>query len=264
MKNILTRALYDRRWFLLGWTLGLAVFAIILLVFFPSFKDGFGDELTRNLPAALQGFIGDITSFKEINAYIATQMFDIRAPMLLSIFAIILGASLTVNEEDKGLLRNLTALPVSRTRILLQKWLAVVIITTLALGGLLAGIVAGAGLVGELEQLDWSTLGQLLTMTWLVALALTSVPFFVGLASGKRGLTIGIASLVAIASFILTTFARNVDWLKDPERASLLHYYQPDTLYRQGFDATNIAVLAGVIIALFIIGVVNFRRRDIS
>jgi ABC-2 type transport system permease protein len=262
MFNLFTKTMYDKRSFLIGWSLGLIALGYLMTIFYPAFHQDMGlDQLVKNLPAALQSLIGNLNNLKELPSYIGSQLFEVRVPILVSILVIILSVSLTVAEEEKGQLRTLTALPLSRTRIVLQKWLAIVCICFVTTTAIIGGIEIG--LVVIKESLDWQVLLRLGAMTWLLAVCLATIVFGIGLATGKRGLTMAVGVLVAAGSFILTTFTKSVDWLQPYERFSILHYYPATDIAKVGIDRLDIAVYGAIIIIFLVIGVVGFRRRDI-
>lgn len=261
MFNVLQKTLRDKRFFILGWSLGLAFLGFLMTAFFTSFSGNEIDQLLGALPPAMQGLVGDLQDWKELPTYIGSQVFDIRLPIFISILAILLAVSVTVGEEEKGLLRTLTSLPISRRAILLAKWFAVVVICLIASVATVAGIEAGLPLTGE--ALDQMVLVRLGLFTWLLVTALATVIFAVGLSTGKRALTTGVAIIVTIGSFLLSTFATAVDWLKDYEWLSMFHYFPAVDIAKGDIDWKNIFVYLVVIVISLTVTFVAFSRRDI-
>jgi putative exporter of polyketide antibiotics len=73
----------------------------------------------------------------------------------------------------------------------------------------------------------------------------------------------GIAVTLTIGSFILTTFTRSVDWLKDYEMISIFHYFPAATIAKSEIDIRDVIVYAVIIIVFLGIGIIGFRRRDV-
>lgn len=69
---------------------------------------------------------------------------------------------------------------------------------------------------------------------------------------------------VAIGSYILTTFARSVDWLKDWEPLSLMHYYDTGSIRHGAFDSLDAIVLGLIIVIALVVATALFRSRDIA
>ncbi len=265
MTSIFSKTLYDKRGFILGWSVGLIALSLLMLSFYPAFSQGDSfSAFTKNIPPQFRSLIGNLESFKEINNFIAAQLFDIRVPIFVSVLGIILGTSLSVGEEDTGVLRTLTSLPLSRGRILFQKWLGLVVICLIACSALILGTVAGATFIGQISNLNFWTLSEISLMTFLLTMALGTITMSIGLATGKRGLTTGISTMIAILSFILTTFSANVDWLKPYENFSLMHYFAPKDIPVNGLNPEYVLILISITIVSLSIAAFCFRRRDIT
>lgn len=263
MRTLLTRTLYEKRWFLAGWSLVFAVMTTLVLMFYPSFSEGPSiDELAKTMPQQLRGLIGDPDQYKSIDGFITTQIYDIRMPLLIMIMGLVLAAGLTVREEESGELRTLSAQAMSRTRILLEKWFAgwliIIALNLVAVAGTYVGVVA----LGETipHELIW----RLMFQSSLFGIVAFSIPFSIGLASGRRAPTMFIGLFVTIGSFLLTTFAKAVDWLKDWEVFSLMHYYDTAALRDGHFNRTDIWILVAIGLVALAIMVLAFRRRDIA
>jgi ABC-2 type transport system permease protein len=262
MFNLFTKTLYDKRAFIIGWSLGLLAVGCLMMLFYPAFHQENGiDELVKNLPAAFQGLVGDLGNLKQLSTYVGSQLFDVRIPILVSILSIILAVGLTVGEEEKGQLRTLVALPLSRIHVLFSKWLAILAICLCTTVATVVGIEIG--LIAISESLDWLVVLRLGAMMWLLSVALATVIFGIGLATGKRGLTMGLSVVVTIGSFILTTFARSVEWLRPYEHASIFHYFPAATIAKSEIAMSDVLVYAVIIIVFLAIGMLGFRRRDV-
>jgi len=263
MRNVFFKTLYDKRWFILGWSLGMAFLGWLMTIFFPTFhQDNTIEQLVKALPPAFAGLVGDLANLSEIPTYLGAQLFNVRIPMLISIFSILLAVGLTVAEEEKGWFRTLTALPISRAGIVLQKWLAIVVASVLATLAVCIGVELGLLQIGE--TIDTVTLLRLGGLMALLVVALSSIIFAIGMATGKRGLTTGVGILIAIASFILTTFATSVDWLKDWEKLSIFHYYPAPDIAKDIVHPENWIVYTVLIVVSLIVALIFFRRRDID
>lgn len=262
MRNLFTKTLYDKRTFIIGWVLGMAFIGYLMTIFFPAFHQNSSlDQLVKSLPPALQGIVGNLDNLKQLSTYLGSQLFDVRMPIFLSVLTILLAVGLTVSEEDKGQLRTLIALPLSRTRILFVKWAAIVLICLLATLAVIGGIELG--LLAINETLDFMVLVRLGSMMWLLSVALATVIFGIGLATGNRGLTTAIGVLVTVGSFLVTTFAPSVDWLNNYEKFSFLHYFPAPDIAKGTVDPMNVIVYAGIIVVFLTAAIIAFRRRDV-
>lgn len=263
MRSVLAKTLYDRRWFVLGWAIAFAALTALLVSFFPAMQVSGLDELVRSMPPAFKGLVGDLSLLSSFDTYMASQLFDIRLPLIGGIMAIILGLGLSSAEEETGELRTIAALPVSRTKIVLHKWLAIVVITLAMVLAITAALYAVMPFVDN-ATMPSEGLVPLLAISWLLMVTFGTIPFAVGMAVGKRAAAMAAGVLVVIGSFILTTFGSAVDWLKDYEKFSLLYYFPAKDVVRDGIHWADVTVLGVITLVLLIMAVVVFRRRDIG
>ena len=262
--SVYTKTLYDKRFFVLGWTLALAGIAALMVAFYPAMhQDGSIDALVKSMPPAFQGLVGSLSDLTHFDTYIASQLFDIRLPLIAGIMSIILGLGLSVSDEEKGELRTLLSLPISRSKLLAERWLALVSILAVTLVGLLGGMYAVMPFIDG-GEIDTNVLVRLLAMTGLMMITYGTIPFAVGIATGKRAVATAVSIAVIIGSFLLSTFANAVDWLKDYEPLSLLHYFPAVDIVKNGIEFSDVAVLGGITVGLLVIAFVVFRNRDVA
>lgn len=263
MWSVFSKTLYDRRWFVLGWAIAFMALTALLVSFFPAMKVSGLDELVKNMPPAFKGLIGDLGLLSSFDTYIASQLFDIRLPLIGGIMAIILGLGLSSSEEETGELRTLVALPISRSKIVLHKWLAVVVITLAMVLAIAVGLYVCIPFV-EGAALPIDAAVPLLGMSWLLMITFGTIPFAAGIASGRRAVAMAAGVVVVMGSFILTTFGQAVDWLQAYEQFSLLYYFPAIEAVKEGVNWVDTVVLASVTLLALIAALLAFRRRDIA
>lgn len=263
MNSVFMKTLRDKRWFMLGWFIGFAFLAMLLVVFYPSMRqEGAMDQLMTTMPEALKGMMGNLADLTRFDTYLASQLFDIRASLLAGVMAIVLALGLSANEEEKGQMRTLLALPIGRTSLLLQKWLAMAVILFVTLSGIAITVLALQATVDANIGID--VLMRLFFMTWLVMLAIATVTFAMAMATGKRAFAMLVGIVVMAGSFIVSTFGMSVDWLANGEWLSLFHYFPAAEVARSGIELKNVAVLSGIILVMLIAAYLLFRKRDVN
>lgn len=261
MNRVILKNLKERRWFLLGWGLGFFGLSLLMTSFFTSFNGGQIDQLMSSMPKEMQGLVGELQDWRELPAYLASQIYDIRLSIILGIFCIMLALSISTQEEDRGELATLLSLPISRVGAVLAKWVVV------AIGGLLAAIATlagiGAGLLVIGETIDPMVLVRLSLFSWLLAVAIASIPLTVGLATGRKGLTTLVAVIWVIVSFIVSTFAVSVDWMQKFEPVSVFNYFVAVDIANGIVDWANVVVYIGAIAVGIALALIFFTRRDV-
>jgi ABC-2 type transport system permease protein len=264
MRSVYLKTLYDKRFFVLGWTLGFAAIAALMASFYPAMhQSGSIDQLLQTMPPAFKGLVGNLGDLSEFDTYIASQLFDIRMPLIAGIMSIILGLGLSIADEEKGELRTTLSLPVSRLKVFVQKWLGMVSVMVVIVLGIIAGIYAVLPFI-DIAHIELTEVLRLSAMTLLIMVTYGTIPFAVGFATGKRAAATGISILTIIGSFILSTFGQAVDWLADYEKLSLLHYFPAVDIVKNGIDLKDVAVFGAITFVLLVAGAVAFRRRDVA
>ena len=183
-------------------------------------------------------------------------------PLLFLVAAIATGAGTIAGEEERGTLETLLANPVSRTRVVLEKSLAL----ALEIVGL--GLVLWLALwVGALAVGMDISVGHLAAATLaavLLAIAYGEIAVLVGAASGRRSLTIGVTAAIAVAAYLVNGLAPLVDALEGPQKLSPFYHYAAGDPLRRGVSLSHLAVLVGIAIVATALAPLLFSRRDVS
>lgn len=264
LDGLLTKTLRDSRKSILGFGFGLIAMALVTAASFPSIKGNSGlEEILDSYPDALLALFGIDRELGLTSpvGYVDSQMFGNIVPLLLLFFAIAAGVRAIAGEEDKGTMDLLLANPISRDRVVLHKFGALVI------GTLLLALVTGASILvlGPPFDLDLGT-GRVMAASLgagLLALAFGTVGLAAGAVTGRRGLSIGIAAGLAVATFVLDGLAEIVDGLEPFEKLSPWFYFIESKPILNGLDAGDTVVLASISVVMVAVAIWGFRRRDV-
>lgn len=213
MGELVRQTIRVERRSLVGWTLSIVLLVVAVAAFFPAMKGN--AALTSSfdgLPASVQSAfgLGDLTSAA---GYLQGQIFSTLGPVIFLSFAIARGARAIAGEEERGTMDLLLANPLRRSRVVLEKGAAI----TLELFGL--GLVLWLtllvfGPVFEIHVAVGNTAaatasnGALGLLYGAIALCLSG-------ATGRRSLSLGIASGLAGVGYLYTSIAPFVSSLSD-------------------------------------------------
>ena len=122
LHSVFAKTVYDRRHGLLWWSLGIGLLTVAVLSVWPSVRDEY-QTLVKNYPEALLAFFGiDKGGVGSAAGYLQAELFGFMLPLMLIAYMIAGGSAATAGEREAGTLELLLAQPVSRTRVLVQKY----------------------------------------------------------------------------------------------------------------------------------------------
>ncbi len=259
--EIVTLDLSSRRKSIIGYSLGMAVYVIVVVALYPSFKDATNlDQLTTDSPgvAALFGISGSLTSpVGWLNANIYANFF----PLLILLITIGYGASSLAGQEADGHLELVLSLPFLRSRVVIQKIVALVLQAII-----FSVVVFGCVEIGRAFELTITTAN---VATATLGVALLGMDFgllalAIGAMTGARGTAVAISSAVAAAAYLVSSMAPLVSWLEPAKYASLFYWSVGDNQLDTGLSLGAFAILLGVALVLATVAVKAFDRHDLS
>ncbi|MES2971788.1 MAG: ABC transporter permease subunit [Patescibacteria group bacterium] len=260
-KNIFTKTLYEKRWVMLFWALGIAAMTLLTLSFYPSFREGGFDDALKTLPKSLQAITGNLQSLKSVSGYIAQQLFALRVPLLGLIMGISLFTSLLAGDENEGTLQALLTQPVSRSRVFIQKYLAGALISFVVCAGAIVGVLLALSIIHE--SFSFGLLLEATVGAWLLVLLFGTIGYALGAITGKRGAAGGMTGLLAFGGYLINSLTPNVPSLESIDKILPFHYYNNPPTAVSGLNAQNVIVTLGTITILLLISGLVFSRRDI-
>ena len=189
-------------------------------------------------------------------------MFGLRMPMITVTLAILLGLYLSAGDEEKGTMATLLAQPVSRTRVMLEKFTALKLYLLVVHAGLGIGIVGSLWIIKEEYAL--TRLLGLVFGCYVISLLFGTVAFCAGLITGRKAVSAGIVASLALGSYIITSMASTVTALQTAQKFLPFYYYVHPRTGLNGIDWSAIGVQVVMIVALLAIAWAVYRHRDIQ
>ena len=252
----------EERGALIGWTIGVVAFCLVMLSIFPTIHGNVNfSKLIDAYPEALRKMF-QVEDYTTGPGYLRAEVFSFVAPLLLTLFAVLWGSDLTAGEEERRTIDLLLANPVSRRRFVLEKWLALIVGTAV----LAAALEIALGAIGPLFKLHvaWSGLTAEVLGSWLFAVAFGTLALSLGAATGRRGLARGITTSLALASYLLSTLANLVSWLRPVRNLSLWQHTLGVDPLGTGFHLERIALVVVVTLVFGAVALWAFDRRDLA
>ncbi|HOT24447.1 MAG TPA: ABC transporter permease subunit [Thermoleophilia bacterium] len=264
LRDPFLKGLRDQRRSLAIWAASVSCYVVMMCSLFPSIRESAGDlqGYIDSMPEAFRkAFMGASTDFGDAVTYLNGELFSFMTPLLLIAFGIAVAAAQIAGEEESGTLGLLLAYPVSRARLLAQKYAVLVTGTVVLCAAHLAAMSVADVMIGL--GLPAGDLVGAHVMLLLLALAVATVAFAVGAATGKRGLTIAIGAALGVVAYLLNIVAQLVQSLLWLQKLSLFYYYGGAEPLRLGLQPANAVVLLLVTAVAGGVAWFAFARRDV-
>lgn len=256
----LVHTLRRRRGQVIGWAIGLGLYAILMISMFDSIVgiEGIRD-LMEAYPEDLAGFFGGFTDMDTPKGYLDIYYFGYM-PVIIGIFTVSLGAGLLVSDEEKGTLDLILSYPVSRTALF---W------------GRVLGFLAANALVLFVAYLSWvlPAQGTGMDLTWIEILR-PFLPLFAHLVFfGMLALLLSLvlpsvrsAGMLTggllVGNYLLVGLSNLNEDLKAFTEYTPLYYYQGGDAIDE-LDWLWLGGIAGLSLVFVLLAWWRFQRRDI-
>jgi len=264
LRDIWLKTLRDQRRPLLWYGVGLIALNAYVLAVYPTIRDN--PDLNRtlqNLPDGVKALIGG-TQLDLVSpaGYLQAEFFALVIPLLFLVYAILLGANAIAGEEERRTLDLLLSYPVTRGRVVREKFVALALLLCVLGTILWLALIVGAAAVGMQigrGYLAAATASAVLLGLWFGALALV-----LGCATGKRGVALGASAAVAVAGYFAQSLASLVGGLRPIAKVSPFYYYANNEPLRHGLNLAHVAALLVATLVLIGIALALFKRRDLA
>lgn len=249
---------------IIWWSFGIIIFVGLNLAFYPSFKDQTAqlEQSMQQVPEAARAFISDTGEFMSPVGYLSSQVFYLMLPMLLSILGISLGSSLIGREEKEKTIELLLSRPISRSNLLFSK--AFSGFTTLSIVWVIAtlSILVICKLVDMPVPLDNIFFASAHAL--LFATSVSAIAFMLAATKWTKANSSVIASVIALAGFILTSLVATAAWLKWPAMLFPFYYYRPGEVLNGSMTWNGVLVPLSVTAIALLLSWLSFRKRDLN
>lgn len=259
---MLRRALRDLRWTATWYSVGLFLYALLILALYPAvFRDNVAmRQLIATYPAGMMRAFGvtDITTFA---GFVGGEFLNFMWPLVAAVFTIMTGAGTIGQEVERGTIELWLSVPASRSRLLLAKLAAFVVMLAMVVLATVAAILLGAAYAGE-----WlapvGVLGMALVLFALVIAIGGYAVLFSSFAS-DRGKPAGVAAAVTLLFYlfwVIGGLSSRWSWLK---RLSIFTAYKPQQALATGeLPLREVAMLLALGAACVLGALAVFQRRD--
>ena len=241
--------------------IGLSLFAGLFLAIGPSIisEVDFTAYFEALPPAFQQAFA--VESMSSFAGLLAVELYQFAWVILLGIYFAYLGGGSVAGDVERGRADLLLATPLSRTRLVVEKFLSLtwpILVINAVVGTV---VYVGAIFVGEAIPLVDVLAVHVLSVPYLLvaaALGVFASTVFDGAATAQRAAAGLVFGLFLVDSLVAGT---DFEWLGT---LSPSQYYDPGAILVDGeYDLVGALVLTEVAALLLVLAIFRFRRRDI-
>ena len=236
----------------------------MIIVIYPSVREA-GDALQQyqeSFPEEVMGlFAGGITDLASPEGYLKAELFFLTVPMLFLIYTITTGSGTIATDEKRGTLELLLSFPITRRKVVLHKFFAMVISTLIlatifSIALIVASIPAGMGI-------NFIRVGEATLSAALLGVLFGTLALALGASTGNRGLSVGITSGIAVLSYFLNALGPFVSWIGPLYVVSPFHFYIGSDPLLNGLNGLHVIALVFPTIVAVTVAIMKFERRDI-
>jgi ABC-2 type transport system permease protein len=262
LRDVFTKTLWDARRSLLGWAVAISAVGLMYAAFWPTVNTPDMQQALQNYPdGLLEAFnYDDLTSPA---GYLGSSVYGLLVPLLVAVFAIAAGTRAVAGDEEAGTLDLLLAHPVSRTKVALQRYTALVAGLTLVGVVLWLAMLAIAG-PAELEGVTAGELAAATTQLALLGACLGGLAFAVGATTGSKALAIAVSAGLTVLAYLANGVFPQVEGLAWTRDLSPWHWYLGGEPLKHGLQAGDALLLLAVTLVLVAAGTWRFNRRDVA
>ena len=264
LSNVFVKSLRDERWPMVWWASGIGLLAAMIIAFFPSFRgnDDF-NALLESYPENLMALFGltKLTDITSAVGFLNAELFGLMAPLLFVIHGVVLGSGAIAGEEGRGTLEILLTEPISRRKLVAQKFAAM--ITNAIFLGLVLWIVLVISALAIDMGVSVLRLAAITFSTVLLGVTFGALAFAAGCITGSRSNSVFIVAAVAVATYFLNAASGIVSYMHWAKWTSPFFYYNAADPLANGLNPTHAAVLLATIAILLGAGYAGLQRRDL-
>ncbi|MFC4989246.1 ABC transporter permease subunit [Saliphagus infecundisoli] len=246
----------------LALAVGLGALAVFFVAFFPSFADVDMESYAEAFPPAFREAFG-IEAIGTIEGFLAVEVYQFLWVLLLGLYVAYLGAGAIATDVERDRMDLLLSLPVSRSRVLGEKFLALAV-PILVLNAVVPLAVYG-GVIAVGESIDAVDLAMVHLLSIPYLLACAAIGLLLSTLVDRADVAQRAALAAVFALFLVDSIsasAENLEWIGG---ISPTAYYDPSAILVDGsHDLGGAVVLLGATTALVVLASIRFRRADVG
>ena len=241
---------------------GLAVLTGLYVYMFPTFSTNLDlDAYLESFPPALREAFG-LQSLGTIEGFLSAELYAFGWVLLLGLYLAYSAASLIADDVEDGRMDMLLALPVSRSKVILEKFSALLVPILIVNIVMPVVVYVGVLAIGESISVADLLMVHLLSIPYLLTTA--AVGLVASVVFDRTSIAQRAAMGVVFGLFLVESVVTDTDF-SALGGLSPTRYYDPTAvLVNSQWDLSGGVVLLVAALALVLVGRALFQRKDIT
>jgi ABC-2 type transport system permease protein len=269
MVQVFRKAVHDSRKTMLWLSVGLMLYSLFVMSFFPSFQEQGEeiDELVQTYPEwMMNSFVGgNLEEFSItdpsyfVQTYVTTWgMLIIAATMIVQAFNAI------TNPERDGSMDVMLSLPIARRAMLLGRVANTALTALVVLTATLVVVIGGALIMEDFDAGIGDLMLGIYALFFLV-MTIAGFAYMVAvLVPSSRGFAGAIVYLFVFGSYLVHGFAGAVEELEPVKHVLIYEYHNSGEIIRNGLDVGNLLVLLALSAIFYGVAWWRVERKEIG
>lgn len=242
-------------------TVGVSLYAAFIVWYFSILEGMDFDEFVEDFPPAMIEAFG-IAELGTIEGFLGGQIFNFIWILGLGLYFAYAGGGLLSSEIESERMDLLLAFPLSRSRLLLEKFASLllpIVVLNVVVGVVIYGLVFAIG--ESIDVVDLALVHLLSVPYLLVCIAIgVLLSVLVNRAAIAERAAIGVVFVLFLVESVVGA-ETDVEWI---QFVTPSYYYEPTELLVDGtYSLVDSAILLVIFVVLLLAAQVVFRRRDI-
>lgn len=240
-----------------------SLYAVFAVALFPSIETANVDfeRLMQSYPEALREAFG-VEAIGTIEGFLAGELYNFVWVLLLGVYFAYRAGGMIAADIERGRMDLLLSLPISRARLLVEKYASLIVPITVV--NIVTGIAVYAGTVVIGHAIDpvAIVMVHLLSIPYLLACAAIGLVFSVVLDRADIAQRAALGALFVL--YLVESLATSTEQFEALKYLSPTYYYAPtDVLVRESYAVVDTAILGGMAVGLLFCSYLLFKNRDI-
>ncbi|HJQ28690.1 MAG TPA: ABC transporter permease subunit [Rubrobacter sp.] len=241
------------------WGAAIGLYSAALVASFTTLE-GSAEQLNQLMQAYPKGLMEafGITDLADPANYMNSQVFAF-GPLALSFFPIMVLSGALAGAEERGTIDILLGNPLPRWQLVIGSFIATAV-SLLAICAVVGLLTWGTAVLMDVD-LSVRQVAEAVLNMWPICLLTGALALLCSALFHRRGLAIAIPAFLLFGMYLLDTIGRASEDLEDLRPLSVFDYY--GSAIENGIDWTHFGSITLVALALVLLAVLVFRRRDI-